>query len=688
MNAPLGVYRKRAHLMVHLPRIRVVAALATLTLAGGSMALFAPPASAADIGSIDTASAAPTVYAGITNQAAGSWTLSSLPAVSIGDKITIQVDDNDAAANCAATSDTVGFTGAPTVANSTVGNTAAFAKTVTPSLGACTVTGTKDVLTLTATASGGAGAVLKLTGVAYDVGSAAGTGSVSYQVNGGGFVTDDTNATVSAVRVGSATPAQLIPTGTQNTPVGDIVLVEQRAGAIPVSGITGVCIQLLSPAGATFDTTTIPTVTAAGNGVPTLMAVTSNAAAFLMTTASSGATGSTFTIHGLKLDTLDTTGPVVYTAGSTCGGTDFNIGDRLGFIGGTDRVAGSDRYATAARIANEQPQYDCLAGDTVVIARGDNFPDALAASYLAGQNDVPVFLTAPGSVPAETMQALDDHGVTNVVLVGGTTAISQSVADLIDARPTRDCEGGAVSPTQTIAVDRVSGADRYATAKAVAEKAGLDQAGTAGAGLDGVACNEVTTAIVTSGENFPDALAAGPLAFSGVNECGDSNPLPLLLTPKDSLSPAAVGAITNLDIEQVILLGGTSAVSTAVETALEALPGVSVVRVAGADRQATAVAIAERILGPNNFGDFDGGGFLVSRPDSFPDALAASSLGGNEGWPMFLAASPTSLGSTATNGIASYPNDNALVLGTLVGGTSALADTVGTQVATAIASQG
>ena len=208
------------------------------------------------------------------------------------------------------------------------------------------------------------------------------------------------------------------------------------------------------------------------------------------------------------------------------------------------------------------------------------------------------------------------------MLIGGTSAISEQVEDFLAALPTHSCEGGGgFEDDETITVDRVAGADRYATAKAVAEKSGLDEAGTAGSGLDGEDCDDVKTAIVASGENFPDALAAGGLAYGGVLGLRQTAALPMLLTPKSSLSRTASGAIDDLDIEQVILVGGTSAVDAAVETALEALPGVSVVRVAGADRQATAVAIAERILGPANFGDWDSrrlprgpSGHLPGRP--------------------------------------------------------------------------
>ena len=64
----------------------------------------------------------------------------------------------------------------------------------------------------------------------------------------------------------------------------------------------------------------------------------------------------------------------------------------------------------------------------------------------------------------------------------------------------------------------------------------------------------------------------------------------------------------------------------------------------------------------------------MSRPDNFPDALAASSVGGLLKAPLYLAASTTSLGTTATQGIVSYPYP--YTVGTLLGGPDALSAAV------------
>ena len=246
---------------------------------------------------------------------------------------------------------------------------------------------------------------------------------------------------------------------------------------------------------------------------------------------------------------------------------------------------------------------------------------------------------------------------------------------------------------------RAFGADRYNTAKSVgisgnALGGGVGTLGTVG--NDSVDCAGVKkkTAIVASGENFPDALSAGPLSWAGAPSpaCGNGEGFPLLLTQQNALPTATSTAITDFGIEQVIIVGGTAAVSSGVETAIDNLAGVSVVRVSGADRQATAVAMTTRILGKDAPAglDWTGGspkGFFVARADTFPDALAAAPLAGRLTAPLFLTASTTSLGTTAENGIKAYPNPDFFNRGTLLGGEAALSAAVGTQVGAAIAAQ-
>ncbi|MDZ4181192.1 MAG: cell wall-binding repeat-containing protein, partial [Coriobacteriia bacterium] len=147
-------------------------------------------------------------------------------------------------------------------------------------------------------------------------------------------------------------------------------------------------------------------------------------------------------------------------------------------------------------------------------------------------------------------------------------------------------------------LSRLFGADRIATAVAVSRER------YPATGPDSKAC------IIASGFAFPDALAGSTLAGAVDG--------PLLLTAHDSLPSAVAAELKRLGITQVYLLGGTAAVTARVKTSIEAL-GISVKRVSGATRYATAHQIAleaARHTTPARLA------FVVNALN-FPDALAA-----------------------------------------------------------------
>ncbi len=118
-------------------------------------------------------------------------------------------------------------------------------------------------------------------------------------------------------------------------------------------------------------------------------------------------------------------------------------------------------------------------------------------------------------------------------------------------------------------VERLAGDDRYETSAKIADK-------------------KFTTssyAIITRGDAYADGLAASVLS-------GALN-APVLLVRSNTLPDSISSRLTALGKPRVIILGGTVAVSTAVENALKDLVGSSyVTRLGGADRFATAALVA------------------------------------------------------------------------------------------------
>ncbi|AXV09158.1 Aminopeptidase Y (Arg, Lys, Leu preference) [Euzebya pacifica] len=253
------------------------------------------------------------------------------------------------------------------------------------------------------------------------------------------------------------------------------------------------------------------------------------------------------------------------------------------------RLLGDSRFETAADIAtDDSAQAAEFETGTVIVALGDNFPDALAATYAAGLEEAPILLAQTTDLPAATTSALEELAPERILLIGGTAAVNA------------DVEAELATHGE---VTRVAGTNRDETALEVARLGDADADGT----LD----NGATTAIVASSGDFVGAVVAGPVSAAAG--------WPLILTNPDELSPAASTAITELGITDVIVAGGPAYVSNDVAGALTALDGVSVSRILGASPgllSAQMARFAESELG------FTSGHANIATGEDFADALA------------------------------------------------------------------
>lgn len=131
------------------------------------------------------------------------------------------------------------------------------------------------------------------------------------------------------------------------------------------------------------------------------------------------------------------------------------------------------------------------------------------------------------------------------------------------------------------------------------------------------------TVIFASGENFPDALAAS--ALSGTLNC------PIILNPQDSLSDYAKNLLLRIRPTKVFIVGGTAAISSSMEDALNIFLGYKATRLAGDDRTQTADQIARKVLETSTADTC-----IICSGNDFPDALCGSCLAGNAGGAILL----------------------------------------------------
>ncbi len=657
----------------------VAAGLALVATAGSAFATFGTVTN-----QVDTTTGATTVYPGTSAQAIGSLDLNLTNAFNVGDTLLVTLNK---APGCGTTNGAVGFAATPTV-TATGPTTATFgggvasadaSSTALPkftfatqsSAGACTVAGVKDqlLITLTNSATGSATDNFEIVvgGQTVNVGSAVTTGVVteSTVANTTTVAAAPTVATVANTKASVSSVTSASATGAvQTVGVGTVTLSDVGTAAIIASPI------YLTTSAGVFTTGDAPTVTGPTGSTWT---VTGQGTATLTLTAAGTAfptTNNTFTITGLTVDVPAGNGAYTITAkfgGASPGTTTIGSAFTVIAVSGQSRIGGVDRYASSAQLFNSKfapTTVPAFAGaSSVVLASGGNFPDALSATYLAATLQTGVLLTDPNIIPQQTLAVLTNGAIHTVYIVGGTAAISAAEQNQIAA-----LHQGNAPLASLLTVLRVSGADRYATNNA----ADLFSGAAAGA----------TTAVVATGNNFADALAAGPAVYAGAGV--GAKPFPLVLTDGSALSASAKSTLTNLGITKVVIVGGTSAVSAAVEASIKALPGMTIAyRIAGADRTLTASMIAtwetSGLAASGVYGALPSLAFTksttanayIARGDGFADALSAGAVAGSLKQVILLTADPNTLGSGIPSylGTATFTNVGAL---TAVGLTSAV----------------
>ncbi|HYI66871.1 MAG TPA: cell wall-binding repeat-containing protein [Candidatus Limnocylindrales bacterium] len=298
------------------------------------------------------------------------------------------------------------------------------------------------------------------------------------------------------------------------------------------------------------------------------------------------------------------------------------------------RLAGDDRYATAARVSSAT----FVPGVPVAyVATGSDFPDALAAGPAAAKGGGPVLLTQRTFVPPATASELARLAPARIVVLGGTAVISDAVL--------ANLRGYATSGVAT----RIAGADRYATAARTS-------AATFAPG--------VPVAYVATGASFPDALAGGVAA---ARQKG-----PVLLVTAGSVTPATASELTRLKPGRIVVLGGATVIGDAVVSSLRsyATSG-TVTRLAGADRYATAIEVSRATTGTD-----DPRTVYIATGVTFADGLSGTPAAARANGPLLIVPNG-SLTAPIANELRRLDPPRIVILG----GTSAVSSTIAAQIA-------
>jgi putative cell wall-binding protein len=214
---------------------------------------------------------------------------------------------------------------------------------------------------------------------------------------------------------------------------------------------------------------------------------------------------------------------IVILGGSAAVGAGVETALRLLTTGEVTRIAGADRFATAAMVS---ARYFAPGASIAYIATGRTFPDALSAGAAAARLGGPVLLVDRDAIPGTVRSELVRLQPKRIVVVGGTAVVGDGVMAALDAYT-----AGSVT--------RQAGIDRYATAAAVSRAAFPADGGG--------------TVHVASGLGFADAVAGVPAAAVHGG--------PLLLTTRTWLPGATAAELRRLDPQRVVLLGGDAVIA-------------------------------------------------------------------------------------------------------------------------------
>ena len=301
----------------------------------------------------------------------------------------------------------------------------------------------------------------------------------------------------------------------------------------------------------------------------------------------------------------------------------------------TLRFCGISRYETAVSVSKG----NWSTSDYAVLARGDQFPDALCAGPLAKAYNAPILLTETNQLTSCVAAELKRLNVKTVFIVGGTGAVSQAVENSVKA-------------LNNISVKRLAGNSRFGTSKAIANEV-KSKLGT------------INKVVVAYGFNYPDALSVSAIA--------GSMGMPIVLSETNQLPDETLSFVNDNKSCQYYVVGGTGVIGDRVKGLLP-----SAKRLAGTDRYATSVAIMKEFESNIDFSKVYTAVGNGPNGNEFADALSGSAAAAMTKSPLILTY------KTLDPSIEAYLSDklqeNTVIVA--LGGTAAVPDSVVSKIAT------
>lgn len=263
----------------------------------------------------------------------------------------------------------------------------------------------------------------------------------------------------------------------------------------------------------------------------------------------------------------------------------------------TNRIYGSNRYETSINICNN---FSSGTVKNVILASGNNFPDALAGSVLSKQLNAPILLVDKSLSESQDsisyiQNHLDKDG--NVYILGGYASVSDEYVNNIKSLGFNN-------------IKRLGGTNRFDTNRVIIESMNVSKG---------------TPIVIVNGNNFPDALSVSSIA--GIKG------YPIVMSNTNELPDEIEGKISEIQPSNIYMIGGQGSLSNniiyEIKKLLPSIDDKCITRIAGQDRYETSLNVCSYFNLKKNT-------VVIANGENFPDALSGSALAAKLEAPILL----------------------------------------------------
>lgn len=262
-----------------------------------------------------------------------------------------------------------------------------------------------------------------------------------------------------------------------------------------------------------------------------------------------------------------------------------------------NRIYGINRYETSVSVAGN---FSSQKLQSIIIASGDDFPDALTGSILSKKVNAPILLVGKNadSITYCTnfiKNKLDLNGT--IYILGGKFSVSGNFEKQLNSIGYKN-------------IKRLGGSNRFDTNGTIINSLNLEKK---------------TPVFIVNGFGFPDALS--------ISSVSASKGYPIIMSNSSKLPEEAKKLLNNIQPDKVFVIGGTGSINSNVINDLKkivpTLKDSSVTRIGGENRYETSLNICR-------YFKLSSDSAFIASGTNFPDALSGSALAAKMSAPIIL----------------------------------------------------